>query len=568
MAKKTQQTTSKAPTQVVEPSAPFNWLPWILAILAIILYATGFSNPLVAIDDHTATVDNVAVKSFNVFGHFNLGMYAPLTWMGYAIAYRLNGGAAAGENALWFHIFSAAVHAVNVVLVYRLFQKVSTNGFIAGMVALFFAVHPIQVESVSWVAAFSTPLYALFTLLSLNYYLRYTEEGKSRWYQLALLMAVLGCLAKSSAVVIPLLIVLLDYWKQPATDLKKRIAGYAPFFLISLVFGLLTIYSRQQTVAPPGVAADYSAFERFLAVCYTPLFYIGKLFYPLHLNVYYSFNRNAAGQLPLIYYISPLVVAGLAFAAWYLRKKAPYIAFGLLFFMANHLFTLPFAPVGSFELCSDHYNYIAAAGIFFILAAGLAKVMDQQPDYAAGIKALVGVWAIGLFVLSTRQIGVWKETMTLMDNSIANGYFSNGKIYYWRGMEFGDRGQKGDQQKALDDFNRAIEIDSTLYDCYKYRGTFQGMKGQFDKSVADLTKYLNYNPNDAEYRFNRGLSYMSLEKYNEAINDFNLTLQSNPQFWQVYDSRSTAYAILGDTTRALADRAEFEKRRASAGRKK
>jgi tetratricopeptide (TPR) repeat protein len=94
------------------------------------------------------------------------------------------------------------------------------------------------------------------------------------------------------------------------------------------------------------------------------------------------------------------------------------------------------------------------------------------------------------------------------------------------------------------------------------------MKGQFDKSVADLTKYLNYNPNDAEYRFNRGLSYMSLKKYNEAINDFNLTLQSNPQFWQVYDSRSTAYAILGDTTRALADRAEFEKRRASAGRKK
>lgn len=154
-----------------------------------------------------------------------------------------------------------------------------------------------------------------------------------------------------------------------------------------------------------------------------------------------------------------------------------------------------------------------------------------------------------------------------MNNSIANGFYSNGKIYYWRGMEYGDRGQKGDQQRALDDFNKAIEMDSTLYECYKYRGAFLGMKGQYEQSVSDFTKYLNYKPDDAEYHFNRGLSYLNMKKYNEALSDFNLAIASNPPFWQAYDTRSNVHLLLGDTTRAKADRAEFEKWSASSRKK-
>lgn len=553
--------TSPSKTAPAPPPSSANWLPHAIALLSVLIYATGFSNPLVGMDDHTATVDNEAVKTFNIFGYFNLGMYAPLTWFFYAVAYRLHGGADSGDTGLWYHIFSALVHAVNVILVYRLFFKISDRQFAAAVVALFFAVHPIQVESVSWAAGFSTPLYALFTLASLLYYLDYTTDGNRRSYYLALLMAFLGALAKSAAIVVPLLLIALDLWRRPKIEWRRLIAGYTPFFAMSLVFGLLTIYSRQDNIMLVG-----SIFERFLLICFTPLFYIGKILLPINFNIYYSFDNLTGGESSILFYLSPLVLLLFAVAAWRLRNKFPYLGWGMLFFLTNHLFSLPFVPIGTFELISDHYNYIASTGIFFMIGTALADWQQRQPAMTATVKGIVGVIAVILIILSIRQIGVWKDTMTLMNNAITNGYYSNGRIYYWRGIEYGKRGQPGDIELAIADLTKALEMDSTLYDCYKYRGTFFGMRREFESSISDLTRYLQHNPKDVEYRFNRGVSYMKINRYEEAISDFNEVLTSQPDLWQVYGARANAWSALGDTARATADRAEMERRKASPQR--
>ena len=134
-------------------------MPWVAAGIAFILFATGFNNPMVAMDDHSATVNNPAVRDFSlkIFTQFNLGMYAPITWLGYALAQALGSGA-----PFWYHLLSAAVHTANVVLVFRLFHRLESNTTVAFFIALFFAIHPMQVEAVSWIAAFSTPLFALY----------------------------------------------------------------------------------------------------------------------------------------------------------------------------------------------------------------------------------------------------------------------------------------------------------------------------------------------------------------------------------------------------------------------
>jgi tetratricopeptide (TPR) repeat protein len=540
-------------------SQPFEWLPWAVALLAMGVYATGFSNPLVAMDDHSATVDNLAVKNFPLLTHFNLGMYAPLTWAGYAIAYHLQ-GPNSGENALWYHIMSATVHAINTALVYKIFRKLEITKWSAALIAVLFAVHPLQVESVSWVAGFSTPLYALFSLLTLWYYLKYTETAQKKWYWTALLMLVLGCLSKSAAVVTPLLMLLLDAWKRPDFSLKKSFGNYVPFFAVSLFFGLLTFYSRAYgDDVPLGMMQHYSAFDRFLMVCYAPLFYIGKILYPLHLNVYYSFDK-VNGQFPVYYFIAPLVAASLAYLAWRLRHQAPYLWMGLAFFIANLSVMLPFSPVGSFELCADHYNYLSCIGIFFIAASALEALQKRFPVYDLLIKGLPVLVALALTGLTLRQIGYWGNTLNLMNNAIENGYYSNGKMYLWRGMEYGNRRNKADNERALDDFNKAIAMDSTLHEAYKYRGAFLGMKGEYEQSVSDLSKYLKRKPNDPEYRFNRGVSYLNLNKPKEAIADFNVTLQVAPHFYQAYRPRGNAWIMLGDTARGRADLAEFKRR--------
>ncbi len=274
MAKKSTSGPKKENTQQADNTE--KWLPWVLAALGFVLYSTGFSNEMVGMDDHTATVDNPAVKDFLIFNGFNLGMYAPLTWIGYQIAYILG-----KESPNWYHMLSALVHFANVLLVFRLFRKLDFNLAVSAVVALFFAIHPLQVEAVAWIAGFSTPLFSMFSLLAMNYYLKHTSEEGSGWgknYWLAVTMFLLACLAKSAAVTLPLTLLVLDLWKKRGLN-TKIILEKAPFFAISLAFGALTLYSRQYAGRPcflaPGKAGLLCRYSG-LALCFISL----TLFWP------------------------------------------------------------------------------------------------------------------------------------------------------------------------------------------------------------------------------------------------------------------------------------------------
>jgi protein O-mannosyl-transferase len=568
MAKKSTPPATAATPAAQSATRSFDWTPWALAAIAFGLFATGFGHPLVEMDDHSATVDNPAVTNFSIFSNFNLGMYAPLTWLFYAIGYRLQGADPLSDSATWYHVFGAVVHAVSTVLVYRLFERGGLGRWSAFFVALLFAIHPVQVESVAWVAGFSTPLYGMFVLFSLFFYQKYVQtslqnQAATYWYALALGMMILGCLAKSSAVITPLLLIVFDLWRRPHYPTPTRqVLAYAPFFGVALGFGLLTIYTRSQINVPFGILHGYEGWERFFLVCYAPLFYLQKIMAPLYLNVYYSFDK-INGHLPGLYYVAPLALTGLGFLAWRYRRTMPFWGIGLLFFMANHLVTLPFAPVGSFELCADHYNYLACLGVFFALVAWYDFLKKNNSSWAAPLRVAGIVWVLALSLLSIRQITLWENAIKLVDNAIANGYLNNGKMYFWRASGYAKRAKAGDLKRALDDYTKAIQMDSTLVEAYKYRGALYGVAKQYDRSVEDLTKYLATNPPEAtEYRFNRGLSYLNLKRMNEAMTDLNQTLKENPDFTRAYRTRGNAYLQLGDTLRGQADLAEYERRMA------
>lgn len=571
MAKKTSkpvlkpaEKTTAAPQKTAHPPArtpaAFEWPLWVACAAAFLLFITGVSHPLLAVDDHAATVNNEAVKNFPVLFHINLGMYAPVTWFVYGLAYKIQGGAVAGEKALWYHLFSVLLHTGSTALLYRILRMSQLPVWGSFIVALLFAIHPVQVESVSWVAGMSTPLYGFFMLGALFFYLRYASEQSPKWYVLSLSLFVVACLAKSAAVVLPLLLVLWDQWLRPEQPLRRRIMVYLPYFALALAFGLLTVYTRTRTDTLLGAPVVYTSAERLLILFYTPLFYLSKLLLPLKLNIYYSFDK-VNGHLPIIYLLSPLFVGIIAFFVWKTRRSMPLFGIGAGIFLANHIVSLPYAPLGSFEMCADHYNYIACVGFFLMLYALAERLAALRPAARQGVRIALLAFAACMAGLSLRQIGYWKNTLFLMNNAIENGYYSNGKMYYWRGMEYGNRAQSGDQERALADFNKALEMDSTLYDAYKYRGAFLGMKGQYRESVTDLTKYLRLHPNDPEYRFNRAVSYLRLIEPKAAIEDLNVTIQYAPQFYQAYRSRSNAYRMIGDAARADADMAEFERRK-------
>ncbi len=556
MAKKKSPPATHTPNPVPKTPNPHLWMPWAAAAVALLLYSTGFQNAMVAMDDHSATINNPAVLDFLApfRGVFNLGMFAPLTWWVYGIAHALG-----KEQPFWYHFFSAALHAVNAFLVWRLARQLGAQPWQAFFVALAFGVHPLQVEAVAWIAGLSTPLFSLFMLLSMSAFLRYVDAGKmGRDYGLALLFLLMACLAKSAAVVLPLCLLALDVWlKRPVN--RQTLLEKAPFFGISLLFGVLTLYSRGtsgHTVDAAG--AGFSIIDRFWMASHTVLFYWGKLLWPLGLSIWYPFEKTASGAWPWMYYAAPVVLAGVLWAVYRYREAAPVLWAGVLFYAANIVLALPFYTIGEFELRSDRYNYVAGLGFFAILAALPLWQPVVQRKWSGAVTAVLAGLLLLCTALSYRRIGDWGSTITLIDKAIAVQGDNNGKAYLWRGMAYGDKG-KGKQ--ALADFDHAISRNPELIMAYKYRGTLMGLAKKYEQSVADLTKYLEKVPNDAEFYFNRGLSLLNLGRKDEAFNDFNKTIELNPAFAPAYRSRGNLYLERGETAKGEADLQEWEKRK-------
>jgi protein O-mannosyl-transferase len=558
MAKKQHVATSPAGT-VATPTPNTHWSHWqvwLPVAAGFVLSAISLGYPLLGIDDHASTIQNPIVRDFfnpTHWSKFNLGMYAPVTWAAYALAYTLSGGKDAG---FWYHLLSVVVHTLNVWLVIRMLVRLEVSASVRWVVALLFAIHPIQVESIAWVAGFSTPFYVFFSLISINFYLRYAHESskRSQWYALALGVFVVACLAKSAAVALPPTLVILDWWRRPEQlSMRQRVLGYLPFFAVAVAFGLLTIYSRNASGTQVGASSEYSALERLLLVCYTPLLYLGKMLAPTHLNIYYSYNK-INGQLPWMYYAAPLGVLALSVAAWYLRHRARYVYLGLLFFLANVFVTLPFATLGVFELCADHYNYLACVGVFWALAEGYAALSQHFSKQKNTLRLVAGVWLLAMVLLSVRQIRFWKDTVSIISQAIDNGFYHRGMMFVGRGIEYGDLKKP---QLAIQDFSRAIELDSTIGDAYKFRGSLYAQSGRTDLGIRDLEKYIAINPTDTATWNNLGEVYLMQNRLPAALNAFTRVVELNPRGVHVaYQKRAIVLEKMGDTTRAQADQAK------------
>ena len=563
MAKKSTRST---PPQTSKPATTNNslptsvWLPWALAGLAFILFSFGFSNKMAPIDDHSATVNNPAVLHFSLFGQFNLGMYAPLTWLGYAISYQLG-----GAHPLWYHLLSAGVHAVNVALVFKLFQRLQTSQTVSAVVALCFAIHPMQVESVTWIAAISTPLYALFSLLALNFYLKNLRDaagGFAKDYWLALAMFLLACLSKSAAVVLPLSLMVLDAWMRRPLN-RQVLIEKIPFFLVALPFGALTLYGRALAGHTADAAAPivYSLADRGLMVCHTVLFYWTKLLSPFPaLSIWYPFEKTAAGAWHWTYYAAPFALSGLLYLAWRVRHQMPFVWYGVLFYLVNVVLALPYATFGTFELRSDRYNYLACLGVFAVLAMLPGFFSEKKSAWESRIWGILCLLLLGWAASTLLRIRDWRDGLTLMTRAIETSGDNFGRAYLWRGMEYGDNGKV---KESVEDLSKAIQINPALTEAYKYRGGLYGMMKQYQQSVADLNIYLQRNPNDAEQLYNRGLSLLNTNKLPEAVADFTRTLEINPDFVRAYRARGNVYKTLGETAKSEADLAEWERRKDS-----
>lgn len=518
-----------------------NWIAVIgLFIATMVLYWPAINFPFVNYDDELYTYQNPFVlQGFSWAGiKYALttnvgGNWYPLTIMSLmadASLYHLFAGG--------YHLTNVLLHAINVVLVWVLIKRM-TGLFWPGLVAaMLFAVHPLNVESVAWVAERKNVLSAFFFILTVLAYMRYAEDPRPMRYLLALMLFVLGLTAKAMLVTLPFLLFLLDYWPlqrilpaqnsskaDAVPDLRRLVLEKLPFLAFAVADCIITYLTESHEGAVPSRAiVPFESSMLNIPIAY--LTYLEKSFWPSNLCVLYVFPEKLPVTSAVISLV--LLITGTV-AAWHWRWKFRWLIVGWLWFLGMLVPVIGIVQLG-IQTWTDHYAYEPTIGIFLIVGCFLYEIWGAwRPLRACLILAPAGFLCV-CAILARQQIYCWRDGVALFSQAIAVNP-NNAAAQALLGASFNG---KGEYSNAVEHFAIAVRLRPQEYDWQLNFGLALVKAGQFTEALAPLETVLKQRPNDVGLRNTFGVALMETGKPHEAENQFDQAIALRPDYPDSY----------------------------------
>ncbi len=555
-------------------------VPAGIAVVTWLVLRVCLKNQFTNWDDIDYVLGNPLIKDTSpaglsaIFSTPVMGNYHPLTILSYAIEYAISGY----EPAL-YHFDSLVLHVAATLMVYWFVVALTGRRAAAAVTALLFGLHPMHVESVAWISGRKDELCAIFYFMACIGWLHYLRPGRGKkyWYAAVLALFVLALLSKPTSVALPLVLLLLDYFEGRARS-RGMLIEKIPFFLISLVFGIIAVRAQYGIGAVNVGAVHFSAIERVALGSYALITYLWKAVVPAQLCCFYPYPEKVNGALPFLYYLYPLAVIAIVLILWKFARKNKAAVFGLLFFIINIVLLLQFIPVGN-AILADRYSYIPYAGLFFIAGWFVSEYMARSKSPLANpVMVVSALYLLALGYNSMERCKVWYYPISLWTDELAKqpnvqeGYVNLGSIYYNLWANATDPAEK---QATLDSafylMKRSVELcpDSSgeyqalgmlyytkhEYDsadlCFKTYlrlkpspdaianyGNFLVMMGRNDSAIKQYETALSQNPDLYAPYFNLGKILRKRNRCDEAIKDFSAAIALNPRFGELYYERS------------------------------
>jgi protein O-mannosyl-transferase len=564
-----------------------------IIILTVIIYWGSLKNGFTNWDDNSLVTGNkdIQVLSFSgiikIFSSLYQHAYDPLRILSYSLIYYFF-----GFNPAAFHSANIFFHLLNIILVYVFIYKLTspqstdhspqtteqlkTNNeqriTISAFVACLFAIHPMHTESICWISALCDPQYSFYYLASLIFYLKYIQKStdhspqsidrgmrsevrsQKKNYLIALLLFVCSCLSKSMAVTLPVILILLDYykgsWKMEAGNWKYWLQK-APFFIIALVFGIIAIKSEKFTDL---TIIHYSLINKFFILTYSISFYVINLIAPLKLSEVHPSPEIIQGLLPVKYYLSSLLIIFLIVLVLKIKNKRKEIIFGALFFFFTISVVLIVGGNVRYVQVAERYTYLPYLGLLFIIAIFVSPQSIVHSPQTKGkwqnIKSLIIIIFILFFsIISYNRNKVWSNSYSLI-NDFVKKYPKSEIAYLFRAsLKF----EQGDKEGAIQDINKVIEIKPKDAYAFNNRGLIKASMGDRLGALSDYNKSIEINHQNAEVFNNRGRIKNSIGDEQGALQDYNKAIEINPEFAQAYINRGNAKGFLGDRQGAIQD---------------
>jgi Flp pilus assembly protein TadD len=568
------------------------WLPAVmLALLTTALYWPATHHDFVNYDDDKYVTDNHHVASGltleNIRWAFRSGYAAnwhPLTWLSHMLDCDLF-----GLNPWGHHLTNVLLHALNAALVFALLRRMTGATWRSLLAAALFAVHPLRVESVAWVAERKDVLSGCLGLLALVFYARYAEVQRqapeprgvrretgdtprasripsSIFYLLSLLFFALGLMSKPMLVTWPLVMLLLDYWplrrfgpspltarlstpgSQPSaldsqlSTALRLVREKTPFFVLAALASVVAwVAQRQEGAMASSASLALGARSGNALISYCR--YLGKMFWPRDLGVFYPHP----GHWPLGKVLAAgALLLSVSAILWGQRRRYPFLLVGWLWFCGTLVPVIGLAQVGV-QALADRYTYIPSVGLL-VLAVWGAHELARGWQYGVIALSVAACAAIALCLdLTRQQLGYWKDSEALFRHALevtANNPTARNNL----GVALEKRGQT---DEAFRQYQEAIRLEPGYAKARINLGNALAKKGEIDKAISQYQEAVRLRPDDADAYYNLGNALGRKGQTDEAIRQFQEAIRLKPDDAEARSNLGLALDRKGQTDEAI-----------------
>src|ERR1700736_689227 len=433
-----------------------------------------------------------------------------------------------GDTMLGYHLLNIVLHSISALMLWKILRQLEIAG--AWLAAAAFALHPVQVDSVAWLAEVKNTLSAVFFFSCVLAYLRFDQTRNRGAYALALFLFCVGLLAKAIVAMAAVVLPILFWWKRGRLEWKRDFRPLIPFALAGIISGLATAWMERKFAGAEGEAFAFSFVERLLIAGRAFWFYLTKSFWPSDLLFVYP--RWEVNSQTWWQWLFPIAAVCLFVTAWVLRKRWSWLFAGLLVFGAILLPMLGFFNVVFFRLSlvSDHFQYLAILGVIVPVSAGGAILLKRLDGaYQAAGYALVFALLGTLAVLTSRHSVMYRDDRTCWRMLLEKN------PDHW--MSQVNRAsallQKGDLNEAMVCWQRALQKSpqnlEIRREISRNIGDVFSRKGQLDEAITQFEKCVSMSPDFAEAHHDLANALRRKGRYGDAVAHYESALKNDPR---------------------------------------
>ncbi len=532
-----------------------------LALITALVYVQVAGHEFLSFDDELYVTGNVNVlqgftargveKAFSLTGST---YWHPLTMLSHTADVALFGLSPAGH-----HLMNLLFHLAAVVLLFLALSRMTGRIWISAFIAALFALHPLNVETVAWVAQRKNVLWGLFFSAGLLAWSRYAQKPALPAYLAACAAFVLGLLSKPTMITFPFVLLLLDYWPLGRLDWGQSREGLdAPpgasaspgrllvekiplFAILALGLGLAVWSNRQFGMAQQ--AADSGLLLRLANLPVAYAIYLAKLAWPSGLAVFHPMPAS----VPAWQILASLAVLALvtALSLWQARRR-PYLLVGWLWFCGTLFPMAGLVHTGLWPQWADRWAYVPAVGLFLAASFGLARAL--APRAGAGLAVAAGLVLAALSVATVLALGAWKDDSALFTRALEN---TTDNYVAYNTLARVAAKQK-DFVKAEEYFRKTMELQPGYYEAYNDLGVALLNQNRGPEAAERFRQALSLKPDFFRALNNLGIALAKQEKYEEAVAEFEKALAVKPDYLEAHGNLAFSLGRLGRLDEAIA----------------